>query len=71
MKQKYDFNDPFTAGQMIGMLLVLTFLEKNGGMPDAILQQLKNITAEAAQEFFDRPTEDVFLMVDSLVKEMI
>lgn len=70
MKQKPDFKDPFVAGQMIGMLVVLTFIEKNNGIPQDVLEQLKKVCADNAQEFIDKPTEDIFLMVDGLVKNL-
>lgn len=63
--------DPFTAGQMVGMLVILTFLEKNDGIPREVAEQIKRLAATNAQEFLDIPTEDVFLMVDNLVKEIV
>lgn len=67
---KQDFKDPFNAGQMIGMLVILTFIEQNNGIPKEMLDQIKQVTAVNAQEFLDKPAEDIFLMVDSLIKEM-
>lgn len=68
--QVKDFNDPFNAGQMIGMLVMLTFIEKNNGITDDALQKLKEVTANNAQVFLDKPTEDIFLMIDSIVKQV-
>lgn len=65
-----DFSDPFNAGQMVGMLVMLTFIEKNHGISEETLQQIKQVTANNAQEFLGKPTEDVFLMVEGMVKDI-
>lgn len=65
-----DFSDPFNAGQMVGMLVMLTFIEQNQGIPKEMLEDLKQVTADNAQIYLQKPTEDIFLMVDNLVKEM-
>lgn len=68
--QPNDFKDPFNAGQMVGMLVMLTFIEKNKGIPIKVLQELKNVAANNVQQYFDKPTEDIYLMIDNIVKEM-
>lgn len=65
-----DFKDPFNAGQMVGMLVMLTFIEKHNGIPADMLEEIKTVCAENVQTFLDKPTEDVFLMVDNLVTEI-
>lgn len=65
-----DFKDPFNAGQMVGMLVILTFIEKNKGITDEALQKLKQVTATNAETFLNKPIEDIFLMIDGLVKEI-
>lgn len=70
MDKDIDLNDPFTAGQMVGMLVILTFIENNEGIPESVLQQIKDIAATNAQTYFDKPTEDIFLMIDDLVNEI-
>lgn len=65
-----DFKDPFNAGQMVGMLVMLIFIEKNRGLPMEVLQQLKTVTADSVQEYFDKPSEDIFLMIDNIVDEI-
>lgn len=66
-----DFTDPFNAGQMMGMVTMLTFIEKNGGINDEMLQELKWKCANNAAVFLKKPAEDIFLSIDSLVKEII
>lgn len=68
--QKKDFNDPFQAGQMVGMLVMLTFLEKNKGIPDEALQQLKWVTATNVESYFKKPAEDIFLMVNGMIGDI-
>lgn len=70
MKPKNDFSDPFVAGQMVGMLVMLVFIERNKNIPDGALQQLKRVTADNLQEYFNKPSEDIYLMVDNLIKEI-
>lgn len=65
-----DFSDPFNAGQMVGMLTVLTFIEERGSINDKMLQELKWMCADNASEFFQKPAEDVFLLIDNLVKDI-
>ncbi len=47
-----DFSDPFNAGQMVGMLTILMFIEKNKGINDKMIQDLKWTCAENASDFF-------------------
>lgn len=65
-----DFKDPFNAGQMVGMLVTLSFIEKNKGIPEEVLDNLKEVAANNVQEYFNKPTEDIHLMINNLVKEM-
>lgn len=70
LTQVKDFKDPFNAGQMIGMLVMLTFIEKNRGIPTEALDKLKQVCAQNAEIFLEKPTEDIFLMIDNLVKDI-
>lgn len=65
-----DFNDPFNAGQMVGMLVMITFIERHKHVTAEQLEKLKWVCADNAAVFLDKPTEDVFLIIDNLVKEM-
>lgn len=65
-----DFSDPFNSGQMIGMLMMLTFLEKNPNIPPQGVSQLKWACANNVAPFFDKAPEDIFLMVDGLINEI-
>lgn len=67
---KIDGKDPFTAGQMIGMLVMLTFIEENKGIPMDTLQHLKQLAAVSVEEYFEKPSEDIHLMIDKIVKEI-
>jgi len=69
MKNK-DFTDPFDAGQLVGMLVILKFIEKNNGIPEQVLDELVTITTTNLQPYFEKPSEDIHLMIDKLVKEM-
>lgn len=64
-----DFTDPFNAGQMVGMLVMLTFIEKNKGISKDVLEKIKDVAAENVQGYFDKPTEDIHLMIQNIVKE--
>ena len=65
-----DYKDPFNAGQMVGMLVMVTFIEKNGGITTEIIDQIKQVCAINVEPFFNKPAEDIFLMVDGMVKEI-
>lgn len=65
-----DFNDPFNAGQMVGMLVMITFLESHKHIDAEQIEQLKWVCANNASVFLDKPAEDVFLLIDNLVKDM-
>jgi hypothetical protein len=65
-----DFTDPFNAGQMVGMLTILMFIEKNGGISEEMMQRVKWTCANNASVFFQVPSEDIFLTLDNLVKEI-
>lgn len=70
MITKADFKDPFNAGQMVGMLVMLTFIEKNRGIPQEVLETIKTVAANNVQTYLDKPTEDIFLMVENLVNDI-
>lgn len=65
-----DFKDPFNAGQMVGMLVMITFLEKHQDIPADKVEELKWVCASNAGTFLEKPAEDVFLVIDNIVKEM-
>lgn len=66
-----DFSDPFNGGQMVGMLVMLTFFEKHKDhIPKEGLEHLKWVCAENAGTFLNKPAEDVFLLINNLVKDM-
>jgi len=65
-----QFNDPFSVGQLVGMLVVLTFIEKNDGIQKEFLDRLRSTCAERSAEYLEKPTEDIFLLVDTLVKDL-
>ena len=65
-----DFMDPFNAGQMVGMLVVLTFIEKNNGINAEVLEKIKQSCANNVQMYLNKPTEDIFLIVANMVKDM-
>lgn len=68
--QPNDFKDPFNAGQMIGMLVMLTFLENNPDIPEAAIDKLRWTCATNAEAFMDKPAEDIFLFIDKIVKDI-
>lgn len=65
-----DFKDPFNAGQMVGMLVMITFLEQHKHIPAEQLEKLKWVCADNASIFLEKPPEDVFLVIDNIVKDM-
>lgn len=65
-----DFADPFNAGQMVGMLVMITFLEKNKRIPNDALEKLKWVCADNASAYMEKAPEDVFLIIDNIVKDM-
>ncbi len=65
-----DFKDPFNAGQMVGMMMMLSFIEKNNGISEDALQKIKWSCATNAQYYLEKHPEDIFLMVDGMIKEM-
>lgn len=65
-----DFKDPFAAGQMIGMLTILVYLEEKGDIPKKMLDELKWVCAGNAQVFLDKPPEDIILMANKAMEEI-
>lgn len=65
-----DFTDPFNAGQMVGMLVMITFIEKHKHADAKQIEKLKWVCATNAGVFLEKPAEDVFLVVDNLVKDI-
>ena len=67
---KDNFNDPFNAGQMVGMLVILTFIEKNHGISEAFMDEVKNTAANNLESHFQKPAEDIHLMINNIVNEI-
>lgn len=65
-----DMNDPFVIGQLIGMLVILTYIENNNGINKEFLGQLKMVCAEKSADGLEQPVEDMFLIVEELVKNL-
>jgi hypothetical protein len=61
--------DDFVAGQLVGMVVMLTFFEKHDEIPEEVLDKLKFKSGEQLQSYFEKPTEDIFLMIDQIVDE--
>ena len=55
---------------MVGMLVALTFVEQNDGIDASLLEKLKTLAADSVQEYFEKPSEDIILMIDNIVKEI-
>lgn len=68
--KKNDFTDPFSAGQMVGMIVILTSIERSGGIDDNVLRKLKQQAADNVQGYFKKPSEDIFLMIDNMLNEI-
>ena len=68
--QTKDFKDPFNAGQMMGMLMMLTFIEQNNGIPPKALEKIKWQTAANLEIYLEKPAEDIFLMINSIIKDI-
>lgn len=68
--KKNDFTDPFSAGQMVGMLVILTSIERNNGIDEEVLYKIKQQAADNVQEYFKKPSEDIFLMIDNMISEI-
>ena len=65
-----DFMDPFNAGQMVGMLVMLTFIERNKGITPEAIDKIKWSCANNIEAFFAKPTEDIFLLINNMVKDI-
>lgn len=65
-----DFEHPFNAGQMVGMLTMLMFIEENKGISQKMIDNLKWVNATNAEAFLKKPAEDIILMVSKTVKDI-
>jgi hypothetical protein len=68
--EKSDFADPFNAGQMVGMLVAFKFIESNPQAPQEAVDRIVDIAARNIEDYFDKPAEDIHLMINNLVKEL-
>lgn len=65
-----NYDDPFSVGQIVGMMVVLTYIEQNGGIEIELLEKLNQVCAEKSAGYLERPPEDVFLLINELVKDI-
>lgn len=65
-----DFKDPFNAGQMVGMIVMLVFLDNNKDISEDAKRTIMFTAANNVKEFFDKPVEDIFLMVEGMVGDI-
>lgn len=66
--------DEYGHGQMMGMLVVIAMFERarDAGQiikPD-VLADIKKIAVSDLSEYLDMPEEDVYLMIESQIKEV-
>lgn len=64
-----DLTDPFNAGQMLGIITTLMFLEKEKHIPEDMLQKIKHQSAKNLEEYLQKPSEDILLMVNDIIKD--
>lgn len=65
-----DFKDPFNAGQMVGMMMMLATIEKNDGISQKAMDKIKWSCANNAQYYLDKHPEDIFVMIDNMIKDI-
>ena len=65
-----DYDDPFSAGQMVGMMVVLSIIEKSGGIDDETSRRLRHVAADGAQKYLGMPSEDIHLLIDRLIEKI-
>lgn len=64
-----DYNNPYSVGQLVGMLFMIELIESNRGIDAELLNRLKMRCADGASEYLNKPAEDVLLMVEQLMGE--
>lgn len=69
-QQHLSSKDPFVTGQFLGMLTILMFIEQNNGINKDFLYKLKQAVADKSADGLDKPTEDIFLIVEEMVKKI-
>lgn len=69
-KTTEELNDPFSVGQLVGMLVILTYIENNKGIQQDQLEKLKLACADKSANYLQKPTEDIFLFVNELIKNI-
>lgn len=65
-----DYNDPYSAGQAVGMLFIIALIERDDGIDHALMQRLKMRCANASATHLKKAPEDVLLMVEKLVEKV-
>ena len=68
--KKTDYNNPYSAGQMIGMLFLIAVIERDDGIDKEFLQRLKTRCADKSADYFKKAPEDVLLMVEKMVGDL-
>lgn len=63
----------YEHGQMMGMLVVIQFIESAGetGIDGMIFDKIKKIAVEDLAEYLSKPEEDVHLLVDNQLKDLV
>lgn len=56
------------AGQLIGMMTILSYIERNGGITQDMIDRIKRKSASDLEKYFDCPYEDIILKLDNIME---
>ena len=65
-----NLDDPFSVGQLVGMMVIMQFIENNQGIHKDFMDQLMKACAEKSADYLKKPVEDVYLLVEQQVKDI-
>lgn len=52
------------------MSVMLSYIERNNGIDKELLYKMRDAMVEKAAESMEKPTEDVYLLIDQLVAKI-
>lgn len=62
-------NNDYNNGQMMGMLSIIRQLKLKGHIPAQTLDNIERVASESLSEYFQKPQEDIILLVDKKLEE--
>lgn len=65
-----NITEDYKQGQMMGMLYMIRMLKNRSPIPATVIDTIESEAIKTLSAYFDKPEEDVYLMVDKEINKL-